>query len=131
MQRIGWKGLVLCSLLCFIVAAQAIAQEKNDFQKGKVLSVKKMSTSNSTNAASEPTGASDAPLANRQYGYTVAVQAGDTIYDLGVQAMTPDLQQLLVEGQTVDIKPGKKTAQIRNSLGHVMEFSVTGKHSAS
>jgi hypothetical protein len=130
MQRIGWKVWLLCSI-CLIIAAQTVAQEKDDFQKGKIISVKQMPTNKGIEPASNAAGSSDAPLANRQNNYTVSVQVADKIYDLSVESMTSELQKLLVEGQSVDVKIGGKTAQVKNSLGRVTEFPILGSHPAS
>jgi hypothetical protein len=130
MQRIGSKVWVLC-FICLIVAAQSVAQEKNDFQKGKIVSVKQMPPNRGIEPASNAAGSSDAPLADRQNNYTVSVQLADKIYDLRVESMTSELQKLLVEGQSVDVKIGGKTAQMKDSLGRVTEFPVLGSHPAS
>lgn len=130
MPRIGFKILVLC-FICAIVTAQTVAQEKDDFQTGKIVSVKKAPTNRGIEPTSNAAGSSDAPLAGRQYNYTVSVQVADKIYDIGVESMTAELQKLLAEGQSVNVKIGGRTAQMKDSLGRVTSFPILGSHPAS
>jgi hypothetical protein len=127
MKSLSWKLCAVCFFVFLAAVVQSNAQEKDDFQKGKIVSVNKVSDSSTSTTAS--TG-SEAQTEAKKYKYTVSVQVVDKIYDLAVDAMTPDLEQLLTPGRMVDIKIGDKTAAVKNQLGHVTNFRIVGTQPA-
>lgn len=126
MTRIDWKYAVAVCLVCLVAVAQGYTQEKSDFQKGKIVTVKKLT---GTPSSTTSTG-SDAQLRAAQYKYIVSVQVADKVYDLQVESVAAELQELLREGAEVDIKVDKRTAQVKDSLGRITDFPIVATHPA-
>lgn len=102
---------VLIALLCTTLFAQDA-----DFQTGKIVAVKKASSSVST-------GGTDAPTTQNRQRYRVSIQVNDTVYICRADT-TEDMDLEWAQGKEAPVRVKGKTLELKRANGKVVRLSI-------